>query len=363
MFSRRFKPRDISNGRRCLHSLRPTSPFKILFLGRDEFSCLVLDELHKNRDIWQEILVATHSDQWVGRRGSQLSISPLKLRAQELGLEPQFLPSKPEFRHWLPPDSSPFISNPLDPSNVIITASFGRLISNNLLHKFSPTRRLNVHPSLLPLYRGPAPIQRFIADGGDETGVCVVEMKEKRFAVDGGEIWGSRRVEVSPQSDFSSLQKSLGSLGGSLLVEVLRGMLHGTIPNATPQDDSKATRAPFVTVDDVQIDFKTWDAQKIDRMSRALAHQKPLIAILPSGKALQLHAPKPVQNSRTELPSSGSAKYDPSTRSLLIRCANDSLVEVPFVKQQDRSFLAAKEWWNGVRRSWLTDGVLMFQQT
>lgn len=245
MFARRIKARDIWAGRRCLHSLKPSSPFKILFLGRDEFSCLVLDELHKNRGVFDLlvcILEALKPNKIYGRKywlrhilingldggalncrsvcspsvqhGHQsmvLLAAPLKLKAQELGLEPQLLPSKPEFRHWLvriwisqntftltdsnqPPDSSPFVSNPLDPSNVIVTASFGRLISNNLLHKFSSSRRLNVHPSLLPLYRGPAPIQRFIADGGDETGVCVVEMKEKRFAVDGGEIWGSRRM-------------------------------------------------------------------------------------------------------------------------------------------------------------------------
>lgn len=287
-----------------------------------------------------------------------MSVSPLKLRAQQLGLEPHFLPPKLEFKHWLPPDSSPFVSNPVDPSNVIITASFGRLISNPLLHVFAPSRRLNVHPSLLPLYRGPAPIQRFIADGGEETGVCVVEMKEKRFGVDGGEIWDSRRMSVPPLSDFTILQKSLGTLGGSLLVDVLRGMLQGTIPDAIAQDNSRATRAPFVSTDDARVDFETWDARKIDRMFRAISHQKPLIAVLPSGKTLQLHSPKPARNPRMELPSPGSAKYDPHSRAVIIRCANDTFVGVPFVKQQDRSFLAAKEWWNGVRRTWLADGVL-----
>ena len=75
-----------------------------------------------------------------------------------------------------------------------MTASFGRILPNSLLELFSPGRRLNVHPSLLPMYRGAAPIQRTIMDGQQETGVCVIEMMEKKKGIDAGEIWGCRRM-------------------------------------------------------------------------------------------------------------------------------------------------------------------------
>lgn len=77
---------------------------------------------------------------------------------------------------------------------MLITASFGRMIHNKLLHLFTDSRRLNVHPSLIPLYRGPAPIQHTIADGRDETGVCVLEMKEKKLGADGGELWSNKTL-------------------------------------------------------------------------------------------------------------------------------------------------------------------------
>ena len=61
---------------------------------------------------------------------------------------------------------------------------------------FAPSRRLNVHPSLLPAYRGPAPIQRTIMDGQKETGVCIIEMTEAKKGIDSGEIWGAWRTMV-----------------------------------------------------------------------------------------------------------------------------------------------------------------------
>ncbi len=135
MFSRRFKPQSWARRRRNLHSLTPSSPFKILFLGRDEFSCLVLDELHKHKGSFGLQVViqeALKPNKISGRRywsrhnpitgleggapncpfvrlnvmnqdfslGSSFT-APLKLKAQQLGLEPHFLPPKSEFKHWL----------------------------------------------------------------------------------------------------------------------------------------------------------------------------------------------------------------------------------------------------------------------
>ena len=76
-------------------------------------------------------------------------------------------------------------------NRLLVTASFGRILRKAQLELFSPGRRLNVHPSLLPHYRGPAPIQHALLNGEQETGVCVIEMlKIKAGAVDSGDIWG-----------------------------------------------------------------------------------------------------------------------------------------------------------------------------
>lgn len=78
----------------------------------------------------------------------------------------------------------------MSPDHVLVTASFGRILSNRLLEQFVRGRRLNVHPSLLPAYRGPAPIQHALLNGDKRTGVCVIEMMERKKGIDAGEIWG-----------------------------------------------------------------------------------------------------------------------------------------------------------------------------
>ena len=101
--------------------------------------------------------------------------------------------------------------------------------------------------------------------------------------------------------------------------------------------------------------------------TKRLYPQKPIITFLPSSKSLQLHAPqvfakaphvKELPKPLRALNEPGDATFDPLTSNIAIRCANDSYVLLPSVKQQDRKLLAAKEWWNGVRPEWLNNGVL-----
>lgn len=143
--------------------------------------------------------------------------APLKTVGESLGVPVHTIPEdKASFRKWLvsmvflrigyayttvfsrqppppftpQPDSSSFQNS----SHLLITASFGRILPATILRLFPDTRRLNVHPSLLPAYRGPAPIQRALMAGERETGVCVIEMGEvnrrEGKLVDAGRIWG-----------------------------------------------------------------------------------------------------------------------------------------------------------------------------
>ncbi|KAI5122239.1 hypothetical protein M0805_007105 [Coniferiporia weirii] len=352
---------QVSPGRRTLSSSASSTPFNVLFIGRDKFSVLVLEELYRTRDVWNAITVATYPDGKMGRRHSIPSISPLKLRSHDLGLETHLVP-KEEFKEWQPP--SPFLQPVPSSNNILITASFGQMIPNRLLHLFPVSKRLNVHPSLIPLYRGPAPIQHTIGDGQEHTGVCVLEMKERKFGADGGEVWASKSMPIPSRPHYTELRDTLGTEGGKLLVSVLRDMIVGTA-NASPQDDSKATHAPFITPEMAMIDFRSWNADKIDRMYRAIAHQRAIITTLPSSNTLQLHSPYAFVPTSEDLPKPlkalqepGDATFDPTMGSLAIRCANDTYVYVPSLKQQGKKLLAAKDWWNGVRAEWIPDKVL-----
>ena len=123
-------------------------------------------------------------------------------------------PDRPSFKTWQVPSvpfschldrlptaisqlPTPFHELPPPPSRLLVTASFGRILPTSLLEKFAPGRRLNVHPSLLPIYRGPAPIQHALLDGQKETGVCVIEMTELKKGIDSGDIWGRTELVSS----------------------------------------------------------------------------------------------------------------------------------------------------------------------
>lgn len=107
---------------------------------------------------------------------------------------------------WIQPPA-PFVPLSDEPSaksnHLLVTASFGRILRKGQLERFSPGRRLNVHPSLLPHYRGPAPIQHVLLNGEKESGVCVIEMlKIKAGPVDSGDIWGCDKTVRAKSSDL-----------------------------------------------------------------------------------------------------------------------------------------------------------------
>ncbi|KAI9069849.1 Formyltransferase [Trametes sanguinea] len=353
---------------RYYSSSATSEPFKVLFFGRDEFSCGVLRKLVDAKDVWQDIQVVTQPDTKTGRRGSKLSISPLKLLAEEVHLPVHTIPhERSEFKHFKPP--APFSSaedaqeKPIlpPPEHLLITASFGRILPNSLLNLFLPSRRLNVHPSLLPAYRGAAPIQHALIDGQRETGVCVIEMTERKKGIDSGAIWGCRKMEVPEGATFTTLRDSLALMGGDLLVSTLRDMLSGKDTRKAQAEDPAAPRAPLITMQDSMVDFRTMSAEQIVRRHRAISHQKPMTTLLKTQRTLQLHEPYVLTDLpagvKDQLAVEGTAIFYPPHKALVVRCAGDTYLAVPMVRQQDRHILKAKEWWNGVKPEMrLTDG-------
>ncbi|KAG0706958.1 Formyltransferase [Suillus ampliporus] len=330
-------------------------PFDILFFGRDEFSCNVFKQLHDARDVWQSISIATNPDVKTGRRGSHLSTSPLKLLGESLEVPVHTIPRrKVDFRGWMPPP--PFTNTneahlSVPQTHLLVTASFGRILRPSLLYLFPSGQRLNVHPSLLPAYRGPAPIQRALMRGERETGVCVIDMMEKKEGIDAGSVWGCESMIVPENATFPSLSVELARTGGDLLVTVLRDMLLGQA-RSTPQSpvSSTSSHASAISASDAQVDFTSQTASDIVRLSRAISHQRPITTTTPDGRTLQLHHVS-VSGRHDDLGpvEPGWAVYSPHTRTLLMSCADGNWLSVLKLKTQDRALLAAKEWWNGVK--------------
>jgi len=176
---------------------------------------------------------------------------------------------------------------------------------------------------------------------------------ERKKGIDAGAIWGRTRVPIPDGAMFPALRDTLAREGGNLLVSVLRDMLLGKATSVPQELDPTAPCAPLITAGDAEVDFVTMSAEDIVRRHNALSHQKPITTYLKTRRTLQLHSPSVYTTSVPEaedlLPAPGTAMYHPPASSLLIRCARDTILAVPQVKQQDRSLLQAKQWSNGVR--------------
>ncbi|TCD65217.1 Methionyl-tRNA formyltransferase [Steccherinum ochraceum] len=176
------------------------------------------------------------------------------------------------------------------------------------------------------------------------------------------------RSRIPDGADFATLRDLLAAKGGQLLVKVLRDMLAGTA-SAQPQDLAPdAPNAPLLRPEDSLVDFVTMDADAIVRRHRGIAHQRPLYTFLQSGSMLQLHGLTTEESVAgvEDLSKPGMAKYHSKYKALTVRAANDSILLVSEVKQQDRVQLQAKAWWNGVRPGdraieGAHDGPVLFQ--
>ncbi len=221
-------------------------------MGTPDFGVPTLERLIASG--LQIVGVYTQPDRPSGR-GKKTRKSPVKVLAETRGL-PVFQPetlstndSRAEME-FLKPD-------------VAVVAAYGRILPKWTLDL--PTYGvLNVHPSLLPRHRGPAPVANAILEGDDETGVTVMLVEPK---VDSGPILGSVRVPIGPRDTTGALTERLAEMGGRLLVETLRGWTRGLLEPSV-QDDALATYSRKAARGDGEID---WDlsAVEIDRRIRA----------------------------------------------------------------------------------------------
>jgi len=214
------------------------SALRIVFMGSPEFALPTLRELAAHYTV---VGVVTQPDRPAGR-GQKLTPPPVKVLAQSLGL-PVIQPEKlrqPEamaqLQAWQP--------------DLIVVAAFGQILRQNVLDL--PTYGcLNVHASLLPRWRGAAPIQAALLHGDKETGVTIMKMDA---GVDTGPILSQRREPIREDDNAATLSQRLAELGAQLLLETLPDYLAGRI-TPQPQDERLATYAPMLKKEDGRLDW------------------------------------------------------------------------------------------------------------
>ena len=225
---------------------------KTVFMGTPEIAVPVLEAL---LDAGHEVLgIYTRPDRPAGR-GRRRTASPVKEHALERGL-PVFQPAS------LRTDAAQRELAALSP-DVIVVAAYGLFLPSAVL-SLPPHGCLNVHPSLLPRYRGPSPVAAAILGGDAATGVTLIRLDE---GMDSGPIVARRETSIGPDENAEELTSRLFRLGADVLVEVLPDWAAGRV-QAVPQDESLATTTRLLSREDGEID---WDlgADRIARQVRA----------------------------------------------------------------------------------------------
>ena len=208
---------------------------KIIFMGTPEFASVILEELCKKYEI---VLVVSQPDKEVGRKRI-LTKPPVIQKALELGLK-TFQPRK------IKDDYEMITSIHAD---MIVTAAYGQIIPDVVLKSVS--KAINVHASLLPLYRGGAPIQRSIMNGDSKTGVSIIEMIQK---LDAGVVYSKRSIDILETDDNSSLFKKLAVVGKDLLMDSIEDIYNG-VNKGVPQEEDKVVYSPNIKREEEKICF------------------------------------------------------------------------------------------------------------
>lgn len=230
---------------------------KIIFMGTPDFSVPCLKKLCLEGH--EVAAVFTQPDKPKGR-GHKMLPPPVKQAAEELGIE---VYQPVSLKKGEDAEKSLEIINKIAPDLIVVVA-FGQILPKTVLDapKFGC---INVHASLLPKYRGAAPMQWCILNGEKKTGVTTMMMD---VGLDTGDMLLKKEVEIGENETLSELHDDLSQTGAELLIETIRSIENETITR-TPQNDSESTYSPMITKDMSLIDFKE-SAQSVHNRIRAI---------------------------------------------------------------------------------------------
>ena len=300
----------------------------LVFCGTPRFAVPTLEKLLEAE--YAVPLVVTQPDKPRGR-GMEVTDSPVKAAALRLGLpiiQPDKIKNNDEFRAQIASVSP----------DAIIVVGYGRIIPQWMidLPRFG---NLNLHASLLPKYRGAAPIQWAIANGESITGVTIMRIDA---GLDTGDMLLQRELLIEPDDTAETLGPKLAALGAELMVETLRGLESGRV-RPVPQDHTKATIAPILKKEDGRIDF----ARTADEIFNRLRGFQPWPGAYTTfkSKTLQVHKARPSEPGARLSPGEIAVE---GTR-LLAACGQGTTLELVEIQIEGKHRMLAREFINGYR--------------
>lgn len=300
---------------------------KLVFFGTDGVAVPVLRALLTAHEI---VAVVTTPDAPVGRTQT-LTESEVSVLAREHQVPVVLKPVK------LKDNTELHVALQNVHADVFIVAVYGKIIPDSIL-QIPPKGSVNVHPSLLPLYRGPAPIRTPLLRGDTETGVSIMLMDAE---MDHGPLLAAQRVVIDPTDTNSTLTEKLGALSGPLLLDALAGYAAGTI-TPLPQDHTKATFTRFVKKEDGRIDWHK-PAQDIYNIWRAY-QPWPGIFTTWNGKLLKIASCSVVENGEQRIE---SGKPGMVLDGGVVECGQNTYLQILSLQPEGKQAMDMQSFLNG----------------
>jgi methionyl-tRNA formyltransferase len=312
---------------------------KLVFCGTPRFAVQTLEALHAAEH--EIALVVTQPDRPVGRN-RQLTAPPVKLAALEAGfavVQPEKIRENQEFRAQLE-DLAP---------DAIVVVAYGRLIPPWML-ALPRLGCINLHASLLPRYRGAAPVQWAVANGDVFTGNTTMLLEE---GLDTGPILLQRAFGIAPELTAVELLDELAWGGAALMVKTLAGLADGSL-QPRPQNHAAATLAPILNREDGRMDFAARTATELKNRWRGFQPWPGAFTAL-DGKKLIAHRMSVVDASTFATPSTAEpGQIHVEGHRLFVACAQKTWLELVEVQLEGKKRLTASEFLRGAS---LADGV------
>src|SRR5580658_5452202 len=303
-----------------------TQSLNLVFCGTPRFAVPTLEKIVEAGHHIH--LVVTQPDRPKGR-GLELIASPVKQSALRLNLpinQPERIKSNEEFRAQL---------TAINP-DAIIVVGYGRIIPQWMLD-LAPLGNINLHASLLPKYRGAAPIQWAIANGETVTGNTTMRIDA---GLDTGDILLQRELPIAPDDTAETLAPRLATIGADLMVQTLRALQAGTV-HPRPQDNSKATLAPILKKEDGLIDFSRSATEVFNRIRGFQPWPGAYTKF--RGKNMQ------ILNARPDSDALPAAELHSRAGQVLVGCGHNSSLELLEVQLEGKKRTSARDFVNGYR--------------
>lgn len=301
---------------------------KVIFMGTPDFSTKVLEMLIAEHDV---IAIVTQPDRPVGRKGV-LTPPPVKEVAIKHGLpvyQPEKLAQSSELEQLIDLEA-----------DLIVTAAFGQILPESLLNA-PKLGAINVHASLLPKYRGGAPIHQAIMDGQTETGISIMYMVKK---LDAGDIISQQAIEIEHQDDVGTMHDKLSFLGAELLKETLPSIINGT-NNRITQNESEASFATNISREQEKIDWYQ-SAEVIYNHIRGLSPWPVAYTVMDDGN-MKVYASR-IEKGKTGEP---GTIIETTKKAIIVATGSDDAIALTDIQVAGKKRMLTANYLSGVQTS------------